>query len=396
MLIVGGAAVAAFLWLRQPGRGVESNTGTGITGATQDPLPTRRPGDIQSGVPDDIRLANVAAPKVVPSGTRLGVSAAGIVDLASGRGLCKFPPSQNLTLALPALTGWLDQRANEEPPALFVDQNASYLDFTRTLFAIGQAGRSQIVLAVASPGSEESNRGFHITLPGAAPDGTGTTSSQPGIQILWQEGAFVLERLSDDPERERTPEDRYESPPSSSVEAGMSALESRLKKFLPRGLNQHAAISAQTDTPMSEVLTIVSLAGRAGYRDIVFRVGAAKIGDAPAVKSSNPTTDPSLEGKPPGVLPRGAAEAVLRESRTELRQCYLGRLKENPSLSGTIILSILVSETGRVRDVSLAERTELREPKLLTCAQRELQKLKFPAPRGGEVRLELPLTFRPD
>lgn len=78
---------------------------------------------------------------------------------------------------------------------------------------------------------------------------------------------------------------------------------------------------------------------------------------------------------------------IMRTNDEKIRECYVSRLEEAPTLKGQIALSFLVSKaSGGIRRVSQVGGTLTDRP-LLGCISRELAKLSLNPPKSLRGRL---------
>jgi hypothetical protein len=101
---------------------------------------------------------------------------------------------------------------------------------------------------------------------------------------------------------------------------------------------------------------------------------------------------------PPSLAETPVAFDELRErfmARSEdIRACYTEALKQAPSFSGTIVVSLLIRRDGSVWPAAGAP-TPTSVPGLRTCIERNLSFRDFPAPGANYGLIHVPLRFHP-
>ena len=119
--------------------------------------------------------------------------------------------------------------------------------------------------------------------------------------------------------------------------------------------------------------------------------GAGSSPDGPRPTRTGPPTPPQQRDEPRargefsamivgfhGALDYDQSLAVVRRNQAGLENCHLAWLDGNPDEGGRLLLSLLVSANGRVKN-TMVDKNELRDPLLLRCVQDELQAWTFPS-----------------
>lgn len=128
---------------------------------------------------------------------------------------------------------------------------------------------------------------------------------------------------------------------------------------------------------------------------------ATKKGDATAVLelTLNPGDLPvrPAEDQPrepgPGKLDVNAAQAVVAAALGRAaRDCYGKGMDRVPGLWGRLVLRADVGADGSVREVIETDST-FPDPETSRCVSQALGRVGFPPPRGGELRLVVPIRF---
>jgi hypothetical protein len=113
------------------------------------------------------------------------------------------------------------------------------------------------------------------------------------------------------------------------------------------------------------------------------------VGGAPFV-AALPERAEVAEGPPPSDEALARVQADLLRQRPRLAACYEKWLKANPTASGTVELSLVVSASGRVKAARVVGGTLPRVS--MDCLVRTARGLTLPA-LGAEAELEVPLVF---
>ena len=111
-------------------------------------------------------------------------------------------------------------------------------------------------------------------------------------------------------------------------------------------------------------------------------------GDLPVRASEDQPADPG-----PGRLDVHAAQAVVAAALGKpARDCYGKGMDRVPGLWGRLVLRADVAGDGSVRAVTETEST-FPDPETSQCISQALARVAFPAPKGGELRLVVPIRL---
>ena len=95
-----------------------------------------------------------------------------------------------------------------------------------------------------------------------------------------------------------------------------------------------------------------------------------------------------------GSLDGEKVREVVSSHRAELRSCYERAVRENPSLSGTCTVRIVIARDGRVGLASM-QGSSLRSLPMERCVLQLVRTWRFPPPADGRAAaVEYPLAFR--
>lgn len=122
-------------------------------------------------------------------------------------------------------------------------------------------------------------------------------------------------------------------------------------------------------------------------------------GHAPAVKGPVGNASiggPSIGGASVsgGSLPSGVVTRIIRQQFGRLRRCYHQALMSDPTLRGSVRVTVRIGPGGEVTSVT-AQSATLPAP-VTSCVQATFRSLQFPAPDGGGATAVIPVTFTPD
>jgi len=88
-----------------------------------------------------------------------------------------------------------------------------------------------------------------------------------------------------------------------------------------------------------------------------------------------------------------AVKRTLSRQRQKLASTYAAFLKRDPSLAGTVKLSVLIGADGSAQKARRQGGT-LRHEAMVRCLIRLLERIVYPKPKDGKpVRLTFTLTF---
>ncbi len=95
-----------------------------------------------------------------------------------------------------------------------------------------------------------------------------------------------------------------------------------------------------------------------------------------------------------GQLDVAAVQRVVAQERRQVRSCYERRLKVNNVLQGTVMVRMIVGQSGRVEQVAV--NGSLRDNEVFQCVRQIAQGWQFPRPTGGScAQVNAPFTLTP-
>lgn len=95
-----------------------------------------------------------------------------------------------------------------------------------------------------------------------------------------------------------------------------------------------------------------------------------------------------------GEIAAAEARRVVQEHNAQIRNCYERQLKQNPSLEGTMTLSVRVGPDGRVSGTQVGGT--LRDREVFACVRSVSSHMRFPPPGGRDCALvQVPFNFSP-
>lgn len=96
-----------------------------------------------------------------------------------------------------------------------------------------------------------------------------------------------------------------------------------------------------------------------------------------------------------GEITAATALAEVRNHDRQIRNCYERRLRDNPLLTGTMNLSLMIGADGSVSGVRTAGT--LRDREFTTCVRAEAMRMHFPRVTGGPCTVvAVPYSFTPE
>lgn len=122
--------------------------------------------------------------------------------------------------------------------------------------------------------------------------------------------------------------------------------------------------------------------------------GRASLGDnstddQPAIEPRVTPGQPTVDGG----LDKRIVQRVTRQNRREVLNCYEQRVREEPDLSGEVIIKWVIATTGDVISAEISE-SELDDEAVEDCITSRIERWAFPEPDGGEiVEVNYPFEF---
>ncbi|MBX3126218.1 MAG: TonB family protein [Polyangiaceae bacterium] len=121
----------------------------------------------------------------------------------------------------------------------------------------------------------------------------------------------------------------------------------------------------------------------------------------PAVSASEESYDSGPAGPSPtsgpiaasGFLDPSLIQQVIRQALPLIKSCYERQLVLTPTLRARLAAEFVIDTSGNVTSASV--RTGSAEPSFDRCVVAIIQRLKFPAPKGGTVKVAYPFVFAP-
>lgn len=93
-----------------------------------------------------------------------------------------------------------------------------------------------------------------------------------------------------------------------------------------------------------------------------------------------------------GTLDKSEIRDVVRAHIEEVKACYDAGLQRDPELAGSIVVGFEIAASGAVSGASIAEST-LADAEVGACIAAAVRTWKFPAPKGGSVKVQYPFKF---
>lgn len=149
-------------------------------------------------------------------------------------------------------------------------------------------------------------------------------------------------------------------------------------------------------TPGRDVAKRMKDGGQASIGDVVVGpagTGSVKIASAGKVETP---VDERVRAQPPrltGSIDPDAVLRVVQEAAGAFRHCYEQVLRRSPRLAGRVVMRWTIVEDGAVEEVSVGAST-LRNDEIEGCMGTRVQRLRFPRPDGGPVKVEFPFLFQ--
>lgn len=212
---------------------------------------------------------------------------------------------------------------------------------------------------------------------------------------------------------QREPELAPVPPPPPAVELGRasSPLSQPTRKIRQRARSVIATKPVAREVPLPRpVETLVNDAAAVPAQPLrasavvedVARVPPAPPAEEPpqdgSVESAPPLTSEALPPAPPAEEPsqegngERVARAIAAEKRAAVRTCFEHELKEQPKLTGTVVVELELAPPSRVDAVRISD--DLERPSFTRCVTTAMQSVRFPT-LDEEISVRVPYVLTP-
>jgi len=93
-----------------------------------------------------------------------------------------------------------------------------------------------------------------------------------------------------------------------------------------------------------------------------------------------------------GTLDPSAIRRAITSSLSKTRACYEAELKNDPAFTTRLTLRMVIGKTGTVSSASVNPSSG--KPRMDRCILQVVRKIRFPAPKGGDVTVSYPFVFK--
>jgi hypothetical protein len=93
-----------------------------------------------------------------------------------------------------------------------------------------------------------------------------------------------------------------------------------------------------------------------------------------------------------GSIPQSLIEKILAKHLDKLRYCYEKALLSDAGIGGNVLLQWTIVSSGEARNIRTL-RSAISNTQMQGCINREISKIPFPKPSGGEVIVKFPFNF---
>ena len=108
----------------------------------------------------------------------------------------------------------------------------------------------------------------------------------------------------------------------------------------------------------------------------------------------SPSRGVGMDGSTIAFTPdKQAIQRVIRGKKNEMRACYEGQLKSNPTLEGKLVIRFVIAADGTVASVQ-EENTTLSDEVMKACVMNVIRGLFFPDWKSGVISIVYPFVFR--
>jgi hypothetical protein len=102
--------------------------------------------------------------------------------------------------------------------------------------------------------------------------------------------------------------------------------------------------------------------------------------------------------KPPpaklGYCKKSDIAKVMKRRAGSFRFCYQRRLQMHPGLKGRVSARFTIGEDGKVVSAKIV-KSDIPDRKVPVCVAKNIKKLRFPRPQGGQCVVNWPFNFQP-
>jgi hypothetical protein len=96
-----------------------------------------------------------------------------------------------------------------------------------------------------------------------------------------------------------------------------------------------------------------------------------------------------------GRLPPEVVQRIVRQNFGRFRMCYEQALRTDPKLAGRVAVTFVIDKNGDAKSAASHETTDLPDKTAVGCVIRAFDKLSFPSPEEGTVKVVYPIMFSP-
>jgi len=276
------------------------------------------------------------------------------------------------------------RQGRPEKRSLLVHVLADRVDLFSPKGGEGEAAKE--AQAVALPGAAKRwYKGTRVFKTSVGGDGTDAiVQTVRAIRHAESAGAVVLVAASPNVKAERVL--RIAADISTAVGPAAQAKLSEVFPGLVCGDESKAHTSEGCQTLFPILFPDVKIPRASGLTDKPEKK-VAKVKEPP-----KPKPEPKPQPKAGFCDKRDLARA-LGSRKGAIKFCYNRRLQMNSELKGKVVVRIVVGANGKVK--SATSSGSMPDKKVHACVLKEIRKLKFKAPDGGECVVRKPFTFKP-
>ena len=121
---------------------------------------------------------------------------------------------------------------------------------------------------------------------------------------------------------------------------------------------------------------------------------AGELDDPASCVDAAPVTDVGVPSSVSGYLSAEIMREVVRSHHPELEGCYQLGAGRHPQLGGKVTFAFVVGVDGAVTELRVADNS-MPDCSAVRCMRDALARAEFPAPEGGTVSVQYPITFEP-
>jgi hypothetical protein len=142
------------------------------------------------------------------------------------------------------------------------------------------------------------------------------------------------------------------------------------------------------------VLLVAEVLGCSSRRAPEAPEAQGELDDPASCVDAAPAADVGVPTTVSGYLSADTIRDVVRSRHPELEGCYQLGVGRHSQLGGKVTFAFVIGVDGEVAELRVADNS-MPDCGTVRCMRDALTRAEFPAPEGGTVSVEYPITFEP-